>query len=790
MSDRSGKAQFVGQSIRRREDRRLLEGQGVFVADIVLPGMLHVAFVRSSVAHARITRVGAEKASRLPGVVAILTGADIRPYLKPVPGMQNRPPKAWREAVEHEITIPDQPILAVDKVRYAGEAVAVVVAENRYLAEDAAEAVELELDPLLPVTGIDDALIDRSPRVHDELKSNVVAKLRIRKGDVERVFAGGARTLKHRFHNHRYLAMPIECRGVAAHYDRRSDSMQVWSATQVVHWVRREVAARLGLPESRVRCVAPDVGGGFGVKGHVYPEDVLVPYLARRLGRPCRWMEDRLEHILNSTHARDDRHDVEVAFDMQGRILALCDRFVKDSGAYTPVGVGAPSNTAAHLLGQYDIANYDATATVVVTNKTPNAPYRGSGRPEAVFVMERIMDLVAADLGMDPVKVRLRNMIPAEKMPYHVGIPYRDGVPVVYDSGNYPAAMRQAVEALGGLDKIRSEQAQARRRGRLLGLGVGTYVEGTGAGPFEGATVRIEPCGSIYIATGACDQGQGHQTVFAQVAADEWGVAPDLVTVATSDTAAIALGYGTIASRSAVNSSAAIRKASAALRTKVFSIAAHLLECAPHDLELREGSVGVKGVPKMSVSLAAIALAAKPGWDSGRPADVSPGLEATEYFEPPTVTWSYATHAAIVEIDRATGTPLVLNYVVVHDSGVLINPQLAEGQVLGGVCQGLGGALLEEVIYDESAQIKNGSLMDYLLPTACDMPPIHIQHIESPSPLNELGVKGLGEGGCIAPPVVIANAVCDALRPSGFQVFATPLRRSDILKAVETLHEH
>ncbi len=775
---------YVGRSVPRKEDERLLSGAGMFVADIVLPRMLHVAFVRSPVAHGRIKSIDTAQARRAPGVVEVLTGEDIRPFLKPVPGMQNRPPKRWREAVEHDINIPDQPILATGKVRYAGEALAVIAAETRYLAEDAAELIDVDIEPLQPVAGIDEALATTSSRVHDELKSNVVAKLTVRKGDAEAALASAPRKIRHVFYNHRYLAMPIECRGVVAQYEKHVDSMTVWSSTQVVHWVRREIAARLGLPEARVRCIAPDVGGGFGVKGHVYPEDVLISFLARRLGRPVKWTEDRYEHLLNSTHARDDRHDVEVGFDADGRITAIRDRFVKDSGAYTPVGVGAPSNTIAHMLGPYHVPNYEATATIVVTNKTPNAPYRGSGRPEGVFVTERLMDLVARELGLDPVEVRLRNMVPPEKMPYSVGIPYRDGVPVVYDGGDYPGALRKAVDALGGLAQIRERQREAWKQGRYLGLGVGCYVEGTGAGPFEGATVRIDPSGTVFVATGACAQGQGHQTVFAQVAADEWGVTPDNVSVSISDTGTIALGYGTIASRSAVNSSSAIRMASATLRRKVLALAGHILECSAEDLELRDGRVAVKGVPKLSLSLAEIAQAARPGWDGGRPSDMSAGLEVTEYFEPPTVTWAYASHAALVEIDVATGAPRILKYVVVHDAGVLINPRLADGQIIGGVCQGIGGGLLEEVVYDENAQLLTGSLMDYLIPSASEMPPVELVHLETPSPLNELGVKGLGEGGAIAPPVVIANAVCDALRPVGFEVFSTPVHRSKIIRAL------
>lgn len=780
------KTKYVGASIPRKEDRRLLSGEGMFVADVQLPRMLHVAFVRSSVAHARICAVDTSQARRAPGVVEVLTGADIRTWLTPIPGMQNRPPQRWREAVEHKITIPDQPIMAIDKVHYVGEPIAVVVAESRYLAEDAAELVTVDLEPIAPVTSIDEALSSDAPKIHENLESNIVAKFRVVKGDVEPILSSAPHRLCHQFYNHRYLALPIECRGVVAQYEQRLDSLTIWSSTQVVHWVRREVAARLNMQEARVRCIAPDVGGGFGVKGHVYPEDVLIAFLARHLGRAVKWVEDRQEHLLNSTHARDDRHDVEVAFDAEGRILALRDRFVKDSGAYTPVGIGAPSNTIAHLLGPYHVANYDATATVVVTNKTPNAPYRGSGRPEAVFVIERLMDLIAHEIGADPVSVRRKNMITAEQIPYSVGIPYRDGTPIVYDSGDYPAAMEKAIAALGGLEEIRAVQQSAWREGRFVGLGVANYVEGTGAGPFEGATVRVDPSGGIFVATGACAQGQGHETVFAQVAADEWGVTPDDVSVTVSDTASIAYGYGTIASRSAVNSSSAIRMASVELKKRVLAIAGHMLECGVEDLELAHGRVVVKGIPKLSVTLKEIAHAAKPGWDHGRPPGVAAGLEVTEYFEPPTVTWAYATHAAIVEVDVDTGKPRILRYVIAHDAGTLLNPKLAEGQIIGGACQGIGGGLLEEVVYDQDGQILTGSLMDYLAPTASEMPFIQVLHEETRSPLNELGVKGIGEGGALAPPVVLANAVCDALRPLRFEVFASPLRCPQIVKALKS----
>ena len=775
---------FVGQSVPRKEDHRLLRGAGRFVADIRLPDMLHVAFLRSPLAHGRIVAIDTTQAKALAGVAAVFTGADIAAVLRPVPGLQNVPPRSWREAVPHRIAIPDQAILAVDKVRYVGEPVAVIVADSRAVAEDAAELIDMQLAALPPVVDPEIARTPQAALVH--ATGNIAAEFRIGKGDVA-ALPPGLHRIRRRFTNHRHLAAPIECRAVLAQYDAATDTMTIWAATQVVHWVQREVAARLGLPEARVRCIAPDVGGGFGVKGHVYPEDILIPYLVRRLGRPVRWLEDRQENLLHATHSRDDRHDAEIVFDDAGHVHAVIDHFVKDSGAYTPVGVGAPSATVTHLLGPYDVPNMETSATLVLTNKTPNAPYRGNGRPEASFVMERLMELAARRIGLDPVEFRLRNMITAAQMPYAVGIPYRDGAPVVYDSGDFPAALQRAMAELGGLEAFRTRQREARAQGRLLGLGVCSPLEGTGAGPFEGATVRIDPSGQIYVATGACAQGQGHETVFAQVAADEWGVTPDRVTLAIGDSGQIALGYGTIASRSAVNSSGAIRMASQSLRKKVFALAAHLLECAEADLELRDGGVGVVGVPGMHLGFRELTIAARPGWDNRRPPGMTGGLEATEFFEPPTVTWSYATHAGIVEIDRDTGAVAIRDYVVVHDAGTLINPLIAEGQIRGAIAQGIGGALLEEVVYDEQGQLLNASFADYLLPTASDIPPVRIFHVQTPSPLNELGIKGLGEGGVAGPPAVIANAVCDALWPVSFEINRTPIRPAEILVAVSRL---
>ncbi len=577
--------------------------------------------------------------------------------------------------------------------------------------------------------------------------------------------------------------MPLECRGVVSAYDPRTDSATIWSSTQVVHWVRREAAALLGLPEARVRCVALDVGGGFGGKGHVYPEDLLVTFLARKLGRPVRWIEGRSEHLMSATHSRDQLHDVEVGFDDDGHILALRDDYIVDCGAWNPIGSGVAYNTAVHLTGPYRIENLAASGRIVVTNKVPNAPYRGAGRPEAAFAMERTIDLVARTLGREPAEVRRRNMIRADEMPYKVGIPYRDGEPIVYDSGDYPGALQKALDAVGGVEAFRRRQSEARTAGRHLGLGIGCYIEGTGVGPFESAFVRIDPTGKIYVSCGAAPQGQGMETIFSQIIADLWKVAPEDVVLSFADTAAIAIGFGTMASRSTVTASAAMHTASGRLRDKVFAIAAHLLECAPADLELRAGGVGVVGVPGAQVSLARVAQAARPGWEITRPPEIEAGLEEICYWQPQTVTWSYAAHVAIVDVDPETGRVRIEDYAVAHDCGVVVNPMLVEGQIMGGAAQGLGGILFEGIVYDANGQLLSGSLMDYALPTAGDIPAMRIVHQHSPSPLNPLGVKGVGEGGAVAPPAAIANAVCDALAPFGVEVNTTPIKPEQLINA-------
>jgi aerobic carbon-monoxide dehydrogenase large subunit len=777
---------YVGRSLLRREDRRLLTGRGQFIADLELPRMLHAAFLRSPVAHARIRSVDLSRAVAAPGVALALSGADLVRLLPPLPDTQLSLPSKWTSRVQHEFHNPQQPGLAYDKVRHVGEAFAVIVAESRYAAEDAAELVTLDLDQLPAVVSAEAALAPDAPVIHEHLKTNLFGAFSIAKGDVAAVMAGAPHRLQRRFYHHRYAAMPIECRGVAAVHDPRTDTITIWSATQVVHWVRREVAAILGLPEARVRCLALDVGGGFGVKGHVYPEDLVVPFLARRLGRPVRWLEDRHEHLQSAAHSRDQLHQVEVGFDDDGHILALRDDFIVDCGAWNPIGGGVPYNTAAHLTGPYKIEHLAVSARTAATNKVPNTAYRGAGRPEAVFAMERIIDLVAGSLGLEPAEVRRCNMIRAEEMPYRAGILYRDGEPIVYDSGDYAGGLQKALDAVGGTAVFRRRQHEARRQGRYLGLGIGCYVEGTGVGPFEGATVRIDPSGKVYVSSGAASQGQGMETIFAQIVADTWQVEPDDVVISLADTAVIPSGSGTFASRSTVTLSAAIHHASEGLREKAFAIAANLLECAPADLELRDGGVGVVGVPGAAVSLAKLAHAARPGWDHGRPQGIDAGLEETHYWEPSTVTWSYAAHVAIVEVDPAIGRVTIEKYAIAHDCGIVVNPLLVEGQIAGGTAQGLGGILFEDIAYDSEGQLLCGSLADYLVPTACDVPEMVLVHQHSPSPLNPLGVKGVGEGGAVAPPAAIANAIADALAPFGAEFNTTPIKPEQIVKAVRS----
>ena len=782
-------AGFIGRSVKPHKAVRFLTGRGIYVSDIRLPDMLHAALVRSIHAHARIRHVDVSNALRLDGIAAVLTGEDIKGRISPFPDSFEIHPVRWLEGVKPLLKGPRPTALARGKVHYVGEPVAIVAAEDRHKAEDAVDAIVVEYEELPVVVDPEESSKPGATPIHEGSNDNVVFSFTISKGNVDQLLREAPCKLRERFRHHRYCAAPLEGRGVVAWIEPKTNVLTVWSSTQMPHLVRRQIAAQLDLSEGAVRVIAPDIGGGFGPKVFVYPEEILIPFLALQLGRPVKWIEDRREHFVSTAHGRDQLHDVEFAFDGEGRILALRDRLLLDNGAYNPMGLTDAYNTAAHLQGPYKIPNFSVTGSCVSTNKVPNAPYRGAGRPEAVFVMERCVDRVAKQLGLDPAEVRQRNFVQPEEMPYHTGILYRDGQPVCYDSGNYPETLRKALEAVG-YEKFRKQQQDLRRQGRYLGVGIGCYVEGTGVGSFEGAKVRVDASGHLTIATGATGHGQGHETIFAQIAADLWGVDPENVTLVEGDTSSIPFGCGTFGSRSTVNVGAAIYEASARLKEKVVHLAAHLLEANPDDLAMSGGKVFVRESPKRAISFGELARAAVPGWASKLPEGVQPGLEETFYYVPPTVTWANAAHIAVVEVDIQTGKIELLDYAVCHDAGKLVNPLLVEGQIHGGVAQGIGGALYEEIVYGEDGQLLSGSFMNYLLPGSMEVPKIKTVHLESPSPLNPLGIKGLGEGGAIAPPAAIANALEDALSPFGVGVNELPLKPDRVLELLAQIGEN
>ena len=770
-----GAMRHMGRSIPMREAEPLLRGRGTYVGDLRFPGMLHAAVLRSPHAHATIRSIDVSAALAMPGVVRVLTGADVRDAVAPFPSSFEFHPPPWLNAIKPVLKGPRARVLALDKVRYVGEPVAMVVAEDRYKAEDALDGIAVDYEELPPMVDPEAALAPDAVRLHDDVDDNVVFHFSIAKGDADRAFADAPHRIEERLHHRRHGGIPMEGRGVVAMAEVKPRRLTVWSSTQVPHSVRRQIASQLGLAEETIRVVAPHVGGGFGPKVVVYPEEVLVPYLALELGRPVQWIEDRREHFISTAHARDQIHYVELAFDGDGRILALKDRFLLDNGAYNPMGLTDAYNTSAHLQGPYRVPNLAVTGTCVATNKVPNAPYRGAGRPEAVFVMERCIDRIAGELGLDPAEVRFRNFVQPEEIPYDAGILYRDGMPVRYDNGDFPATLRKAVDACG-YDEIRARQKEVSRDGRYVGVGIGFYTEGTGVGSFEGARVEVDSSGKLLVSVGASGHGQGHETVFAQLTADLWGVAPEDVTVVGGDTDAIRYGVGTFASRSTVNAGTAIHEATRRLKAKVFELAGHLLEANPDDLTTRGGRVFVEERPDHGLSLAELAGAAVPGWASRMPEGMEPNLEASYYYVPQTVTWAHAAHVAVVEVDAGTGEVNLLDYAVAHDSGPAINPLFVEGQVRGGVAQGIGGALYEEFVYDDLGQLLTGTFLDYLMPTCGEVPAIKQVHLETPSPLNPLGLKGIGEGGAIAPPVAVANAVVDALRPiARIEISETPV---------------
>ena len=776
---------MIGARILRNEDPRFLRGLGCYVDDINPPGVLHGVTLRSPHAHARIIRIDASVARRQPGVHLVVTAAELGELNQPSPLLIPHP------TLTHPRT---QRPLSIDEVCFVGQSVAFVVADDRYLAEDAAGLIEVEYEPLAVVTDLATALTPGGPRVHADVPDNRAARFRQTVGDADAAMKGAYRVLSERLTIERSCGSPIEARGVVAEWDARRRALRVWDSTQASLPIKNGLARMFGLPEFSVDVIVPDVGGGFGTKIMMFfPEEILVPHVAITLGRPVKWTEDRREHLIAANHERGQIHDVEVGIDAEGRIVALRDYFVHDAGAYTPYGIVVPIITSSQLPGPYRLRNYTVEFEVAYSNKAIVTPYRGAGRPHGAFVMERMIGLIARELGLEPAEVRRRNFIQPDEFPWDVGLTFQDGAPTRYDSGNYPAGLEMALDLIDVKD-FRRRQLEARAAGRYLGLGIGCYVEGTGIGPYEGAHVRVEPSGKVFVATGLTTQGQGHGTTFAQIAAEALGCDPRDVNVVTGDTTKFNFGAGTYASRGIVTAGSAVHKAAVAVRDKVLRLAANLLEVSPHDLELADGRARVKGVPGKELTLGALATAANPiryayGKESSDAAlrlvkprtgavlaeGEEPGLEARDYYAPPHATFASGCHAAIVEIDLATGDLKFLRYVVQHDCGTMVNPTVVEGQIRGGVAQGIGGAFYERIVYDADGQPLTASFMDFLMPTAMEIPEIEITHLETPSPLNPLGVKGVGEAGAIPVPALVAEAIDDALAPLGLRVREMPL---------------
>jgi carbon-monoxide dehydrogenase large subunit len=764
----------IGASPRRKEDAPLLEGRGRYLDDLRRPGTAHLGVVRSLHAHARVRGIAADQARAMPGVL-VFTAADLPEVGGGIPAPFGSTPNT-RAYV--------QSVLASHVVRYVGEPVAVVVADEPYRLGDAMDGVVVDYAPLPPVMTLESAARGEA-RVHADWPDNAAAIARGAVGDVDRAFLSADVIVEERLRHPRITAVPIEPRGVLAYRDAESGLLVVWSSTQNPYLVRDAVSVALGIPAEEVRVLAPDVGGGFGPKGSVYHEELIVPAIALRLGRPVKWVEGRREHFVATGHDREQIHAARIALRSDGTIVAIDDAFQADVGAYPVEGTGLTLNTVNHLPGPYRVPSYRNAGTSFVTNKTQNAAYRGAGRPEAVFVMERLLDIGARRLGLDPIEVRRRNLVRPGEMPYRPGITYKDGVTVAYDPGDFPAGLERALELVGHRE-LRDRQARQAGTSRRVGIGVACYVQGSGLGPYEGAQVRVDPSGQVYVTIGVAAQGQGHQTTLAQICAAELGVALDDVHVVAGDTRLFPIGMGTGGSRVAANAGPAVARTAREVRARAQQVAAELLECAPADVRIEGGLVFVAGVPGRSLTLGRIAHAAirsRALRETGEP-----GLQRCSYFYPDTVTWAFGTQAAAVEVDLETCEIRLIAYAVVHDSGRAINPVIVDGQLQGGAAQGIGAGLWEELVYDDSGQLVTGSLMDYGLPKADQLPMLPVARLDHPSVVNDLGIKGVGESGAIPGAAAIANAVEDAVADLGVtirEVPVTPARLFALLREAQ-----
>ena len=759
---------MMGARVKRKEDPRLITGSSTYVDDLRLQGMGHLGILRSIYGHATITGIDTSAAKALPGVIAVYTGAEFKGFTGPMPHGGGE----GAGGQKGQVTIQTWP-LATDRVRHVGQAIAVVVAETSYIARDALDLIAVEYEPLPAVTDMEATLEAGAPQLYDEVPGNLAFTWTHRDGEPDAAFAEGEIVVTRKLENQRVAGIPMEARAVLAQPDALSGGLIVYTSTQNPHSVRTQIARCLGISDLDIRVIAPEVGGGFGVKISSYPEEMIAAALALRLKMPVKWIESRGENLAATHHGRGQRGEVSLAAKRDGTITAVRLRAIADVGAY-PRAAGVALNAGRLLTGLYAFRHADLEIKAVYTNTMPTGAYRGAGRPEAAYYIERIVDALASELGMDPVELRRKNFIPPDAFPYQTPTGPK------YDSGNYEKPLDKALE-LSGYAELRAKQARLRQEGRYLGIGIATFTEICGFGPYDSASVRVEPSGTVTVATGISPHGQGQETTFAQIVADELGVSMDDVIVIHGDTARTPAGQGTMGSRGLVVGGSALVLGLNQIKEKVRKIVAHKLEADVSDVGFEDGKFGVKGAPEQALTLKEIAAIAYSG---SLPPEIGTGLEATDFFAPPGTTYPFGSDVVVVEVSPETGEVKVVSYVAVDDCGRVISPLLVEGQVHGGLAQGIAQALWEEVVYDDEGQLVTGSLMDYAIPRAQDFPQFETARTETPSPLNPLGAKGIGELATIGSAPAVVNAVLDALSPFGIAHLDMPLRPEKVWKAI------
>jgi carbon-monoxide dehydrogenase large subunit len=769
---------MLGKAIPRKEDERFITGAGLYVEDVQLPGMLYAAFVRSAHAHAYVRKIDVSRAREVAGVVAVITGNEW-PELSAILPELNGSVTLTSPYIDSMITVPHH--LFSNKACYVGEQIAVVIAESPYIAADGVDAVEVEYEPLPAVANWEEAMKPGAPRIHQGF-DNTIAHLKHDVGDIESAFRNADIVLEKRFETQSLKSMAIECRAVAAQWEQATGTLNVWSTCQFLYMLRSTLAGILKKPVESVRVIARDIGGGFGLKGVLHAEDVIIPLIAYRMKRPVRWAETRMEHMTASNHSGNQANAVRVAAKRDGTILGMDVKMYKEVGAYDHFDMMLQINTLNHLTTHYKVPNLRVEGWAIATNTPPGSPYRGAGRVEAVFTMDRTLDAVARATGLDPIDVRLKNIVMPADMPYRNGMIYRDGVPVSYDAIDFPLLLSTAKEH-AEYDLWRQRQKEYRAAGRSIGIGVSSYVEAGGLGPCEGATISVDDSGRVTVKVGVNSQGQSHETTLAQVCAHTLGAAIEDVQVLDGDTSLMNVGFGTGASRVAVNSGNAVHKAAVAVRRKAVVLAAKILGCREDEVEITDGIVSVIGARQNRMTLGELAGRAI---RDRRMAELGgPGLVATEFYYPKTVTWASGVNFAVVEVDRETGKIDILKYVFVHDCGLPLNPMVVDGQISGGFAQGLGIALGERAVYDEEGQVRSGSMMDYYVPRAVDVPDVDAVHLIFATSDNPLGIKSVGESGPNSPPAALAAAVEDALG-GAVTIDKLPITMSSILQAVRT----